>query len=121
MTVNRCSGSPLNSSGDCGARINTEETMTIIPTRARPEARDSLCMSRYRESGKETHIVHNAITNCRLPKTDSTGVDLRCGKTERMTWGMVSPLQNVRCRIGYGFLEVLPMIMPNAHIPGKLR
>ena len=41
-----------------------------------------------------------------------------CGKTERITWGMVSPFKSVRCRMGHDFDEAeLPMIIPNAHIP----
>lgn len=49
--VNRCDGSPLSSGVTWGPSIRTAITMMSIPIRARPEARESLWISRYSESG----------------------------------------------------------------------
>lgn len=65
-----------------------------MPMRARPEARESLWISRYKESGYETPHVHRAIMNCRFANIDRTGMVERVGNIERMTWGIVSPVQS---------------------------
>lgn len=89
--VKRFAGSPLSSDVTCGLSIRTEVTMMTIPMRASPDARDSLCMSRYKDRGYDTHIVHSAMTNCRLPRRLRTGTLYRWGNIDRMTCGIVSP------------------------------
>ena len=42
---------PFNSGGTWGPSMRTETTIIIIPTRAKPEARASLWMSRYNDRG----------------------------------------------------------------------
>ena len=50
-TENRLDGSPFREGGTCGPSNMTEPTMMIIPQSARLDARESLWMSRYSESG----------------------------------------------------------------------
>lgn len=90
-TVKRCAGAPLSSGGTCSLSMSTDATMMIMPTSASPDARESLWMSRYSESGYETQIVQSAITNWRFVSSERPGTLYRFGKTERMTCGMVSP------------------------------
>ena len=51
MIENRFDGSPFRMGVTCGPSIRTEVTMISMPMRASPEARESLWMSRYNESG----------------------------------------------------------------------
>lgn len=46
MTENRLEGSPLSSGDVWGLSIRTDATIVTIPMRAKPDARESLCMSR---------------------------------------------------------------------------
>ena len=62
-----------------------------IPQRARLEAMESLWMSRYNDSGKETPTVQSTIMNRRSAKSERTGTEGRLGKMERTTCGIVSP------------------------------
>lgn len=84
-------GEPRSSGVTFSASMSTDITITIMPISARPEARESLWISLYKERGYETVIVQNAITNWRELKSERTGVSRIFGKADRMTWGIVSP------------------------------
>jgi hypothetical protein len=65
--------------------------------------------------------VHSTMMNWRLPNSERMGIVYRLGNIKRMTWGIVSPSQDVRQ--GYNTAETLhsPIMIPNAHIPdGKV-
>ncbi|CAG8678378.1 3924_t:CDS:2, partial [Acaulospora colombiana] len=51
--VNFFSAEPRSSGGTCGPSIMTDKTIINIPTRAKPDARASLEMSRYKDRGKD--------------------------------------------------------------------
>lgn len=61
-------------------------------------------MSRYRERGYETQIVHSEMITCLFANSRRIGFFGRVGNIERTTCGMVSP-----------------MIMPKAHMPPKAK
>lgn len=65
--------------------MRTEQTMINIPISASPDARDSLWISRYKESGYEMQSVQRQIMNCRFVRTRKTGIISNRGKADRMT------------------------------------
>lgn len=79
------SGLPFNSGGTRDPSISTEATIITTPTRANAEALESLWMSRYRDNGYETPIVHRAIRNCRFANILRTGIVGSFGNAERRT------------------------------------
>lgn len=92
MMVNFFSGDPRSSGGTCGPSIMTDNTIINIPMRAKPDARASLEMSRYKDSGYDMQAVQIVIIklrDARKPKNDPWSP----GKIDLMTWGMVSPKQ----------------------------
>ena len=59
--------------------------MITMPTRASPEALESLWISRYRDNGYETPIVHRAIRNSRFANILRMGIVGSFGNMERKT------------------------------------
>jgi hypothetical protein len=87
---NRASWEPRISGETFDPSTMTEMTMISIPTSAKLDARESLDISRYNERGYDMPRVQIVITNCldtKKPRKDLS----RPGKMYRITWGIVSP------------------------------
>lgn len=99
MIENACVGEPRRLGSTPTLRNTTDTTMTPMETRAKLLDLESLTISRCKDRGKATQMVHRMMRKFLLTSQDVHVLSCRKGKTKRSTCGIVSPMMTLNAHM----------------------